>query len=56
MTHGQDRFETQHRHRDGHLIMIEVSVVSVSPKTMVVFLRDITERKRTESEIHNLAF
>lgn len=56
LTYGQDRFETRHRHRDGHTITIEVSVVSVSPSTMVVFLRDISDRKRAESEIHSLAF
>jgi diguanylate cyclase (GGDEF)-like protein/PAS domain S-box-containing protein len=56
MTHAQDRFETRHRHRSGRLVEIEVSVVRVGVGTMVVFLRDITDRKRTVSEIHNLAF
>jgi len=56
MTHRQDRFETCHRHRSGRLIEIEVSVVRVGSATMVVFLRDITDRKRTVSEIHTLAF
>ena len=49
MLQGQDRFETRHRHRDGRTVEIEVSVVRVGPATMVFFLRDITDRKRTAS-------
>lgn len=56
MRNHQDRFETRHRHKSGRLIEIEVSVVRVGADTMVVFLRDITDRKRAASEIHNLAF
>ncbi|HXU93752.1 MAG TPA: PAS domain S-box protein [Gallionella sp.] len=54
---GYDRFETRHRHKQGHLIDLEVSV---SYSTMnggmnFVFVRDITERKRTEDALYFIA-
>jgi diguanylate cyclase (GGDEF)-like protein/PAS domain S-box-containing protein len=47
MRKGLDRFETKHRHRDGHLIDLEL-VVSYVKRTdsMIVFMRDVTERKQ----------
>ncbi|MDD4927836.1 MAG: EAL domain-containing protein [Gallionella sp.] len=44
---GYDRFETQHRHRDGHLIDIEV-VTSFIPEStyLIAFLHDVTERRQ----------
>ncbi|MDD4930117.1 MAG: EAL domain-containing protein [Gallionella sp.] len=44
--HGHDRFETQHRHADGHLIDIEV-VTSFIPESdyLIAFLHDVTERR-----------
>lgn len=48
---GSDRFETRHRHKQGHLIDLEVSV-SYSESdggVYLVFTRDITERKQAEA-------
>jgi diguanylate cyclase (GGDEF)-like protein/PAS domain S-box-containing protein len=46
---GHGRFETKHRHRDGHLIDIEVLTSFIAETNcLIAFLRDVTERKRTE--------
>ena len=46
---GTDRFETRHRHRDGHLLDIEI-VVSYIRETdcAIAFMRDVSGRKQTE--------
>ncbi|MBU3909908.1 MAG: PAS domain S-box protein [Gammaproteobacteria bacterium] len=45
-------FETEHRHKDGHLIPVEVSLQYVAPANepprFVNFVRDISERKKME--------
>lgn len=47
---GYDRFETRHRHKQGHLVNLEVSVSYSESDGGVnfVFTRDITERKFAE--------
>ncbi len=49
---GYNRFETKHRHHDGHLIDIEVVASFIEgTKSLIVFLRDVTERKKTEAQL-----
>jgi diguanylate cyclase (GGDEF)-like protein/PAS domain S-box-containing protein len=55
VTRGYDNFETRHRHRDGHVIDIDVSTVYIrETRQIAAFFRDITERKRVQRELqHN---
>ncbi|UCB43518.1 MAG: PAS domain S-box protein [Dehalococcoidales bacterium] len=50
---GSDRFETQHRRKDGEIINVEVSVNHhvVGEGQQFVFIRNITERKWAEEEL-----
>ena len=55
---GFTRFESCHRRKDGGIYDVEVSVQYLDLKqgVMVVFVRDITERKRAEEQIRQLVF
>ena len=51
---GSDLFETRHRAQNGELWDLEISVshTPVGGGRFCCFLRDITERKRTEAQLH----
>jgi diguanylate cyclase (GGDEF)-like protein/PAS domain S-box-containing protein len=53
METGHDFFETQHRHKDGHILEFEISVsyADIRDGVIFVFVRDIGERKRQEAEL-----
>jgi two-component system, cell cycle sensor histidine kinase and response regulator CckA len=50
---GYARFETKHKRKDGRVIDIEASVnyLSKKPAKFFCFMRDITDRKRTEEAL-----
>ena len=51
---GYDRFETKHRHRDGHLIDIEVAIFFIPEMNhFIAFLHDITGRKLAEDNLRH---
>ena len=52
-TKGEDRFESDHRRKDGKIFNVELSVKyqSDSGGQFVVFIHDITKRKRNEKKI-----
>ena len=50
---GYDLFETRHRHKDGHIIDIEISVAFLREfQQFCVFCRDITGRKAMEAKLN----
>ena len=51
---GEDRFETKHRCKNGQIIDVELSVKFQSNQNLfVVFVHDITERKKAEKKIRD---
>jgi two-component system, cell cycle sensor histidine kinase and response regulator CckA len=53
---GRVRFESRHRHKDGHLFDVEASVTyrDSDGGQFATFIRDITERKKSEEEREKL--
>lgn len=55
---GLHQFPAAHRHRDGHLIYLELSVNVLHDqrgKILVGFARDVTDRRRAEQELQRLS-
>jgi diguanylate cyclase (GGDEF)-like protein len=52
---GQERFETQHKKSNGDWVDLEVTVTAVSKQQVIVYLRDISDRKKAALEINQLA-
>jgi len=51
---GHARFETRHRHRNGHWIDLEITVTGVDQRYLVAFLRDISDRKAADLALREL--
>jgi PAS domain S-box-containing protein len=49
---GHERFETRHRHKNGHLVDVEVSATFMANpnERFIVFIRDISARRKNERE------
>ena len=52
ITQGSDHFETRHRHKDGHLMDIDISAVFVPEmQSIAAFFRNITDRKQADAAL-----
>ncbi len=54
VSQGSDRFETQHQHKDGRVIDLDVSIVIMQIEEaplVAAFVRDITARKQAEDDL-----
>jgi|GEM_PF-1111707 len=51
----KDRFEARYKHKDGHIIDVDISIAIIGGKKkdamFAAFVRDISERKRTEQNL-----
>ncbi|MGI9134214.1 MAG: PAS domain S-box protein, partial [Rhodoferax sp.] len=48
---GYERFETRHRHSDGHWVDLEITVSGIDQHYLVAFLRDISDRKAADAAL-----
>ena len=53
---GVERFETRHLRSNGDWVDLEITVTRLDRRTLVAFLREISERKLAERRIHELAY
>src|SRR3989338_6874616 len=50
VVNGPGHFETQHRHKDGHIVDFEASIAYIpEANCLFSFIRDVTERKKNEA-------
>jgi len=56
MAQGEERFESKHRRKDGSIFDVEISVQYgyLTGGQLMAFVRDITERKKTEQRYREL--
>ncbi len=52
---GPEQFETRHRKSNGEWVELEVTVTAVRKSQVIVYLRDISERKKAAHAINQLA-
>ena len=51
---GRDHFETKHRHKDGRMIDVEISLNYMKTTDQIfIFAHDVTERKKAEAELRD---
>src|SRR5215467_2870188 len=54
---GKAKFELSHRHKAGHVLLVEISgcCIDVSEKRVYLFVRDITARRQAEEALRESA-